>query len=75
VTCALAFLNLVGVMPVKLSDDIKEWIAFCDELVFQMRDFKSSDYKKGVADGIEMAVDMFKGYLSEYPEFNDPEKK
>jgi len=62
----------MGVMPVKVFQDIKEWIAFCDELVYQMRDFKSSDYKKGVADGIEMAVDMLKGYLNEYPEFNTP---
>lgn len=65
----------MGVWEVKLKDDINEWMAFCDELVYQMRDFKSSDYKKGVADGIEMAVDMLKGYLEEYPEFKDPEKK
>jgi len=60
---------------VKLVDDIKEWLAFCDELVYQMRDFKSSEYKKGVADGIEMAVDMLKGYLEDYPEFFDPKKR
>lgn len=58
----------------ELFKDINEWIAFCDELVYQMRDFKSSDYKKGVADGVEMAVDMLKSYLSDYPEFNDPNK-
>jgi hypothetical protein len=59
---------------VGIFEDINEWIAFCDELVYQMRDFKSSDYKKGVADGVEMAVDMFKAYLKDYPEFNDPKK-
>lgn len=58
-----------------LIEDIKEWIAFCDELVYQMRDFKSSEYKKGMADGVEMAVDMLKDYLQEYPEFADPLKK
>ncbi|MFZ7103286.1 MAG: hypothetical protein ACOWWO_11620 [Peptococcaceae bacterium] len=58
----------------KVMDDIKEWVAFCDELVYQMRDFKSSEYKKGVADGIEMAVDMLKGYLEDYPEYKDLEK-
>ncbi|MFZ5945996.1 MAG: hypothetical protein ACOYVD_18045 [Bacillota bacterium] len=58
----------------KIMDDIKEWVTFCDELVYQMRDFKSSEYKKGVADGIEMAVDMLKGYLEDYPEFKDPAK-
>ncbi|NLT93978.1 MAG: hypothetical protein GXW85_00295 [Clostridia bacterium] len=55
-----------------IFEDIKEWMAFCDELVYQMRDFKSSEYKKGVADGVEMAVDMLKSYLKEYPELNDP---
>jgi hypothetical protein len=60
---------------VSLVEDIKEWIAFCDVLVYEMRDFKSSDYKKGMADGVEMAVDMLRGYLSEYPEFKDPQNK
>lgn len=58
----------------KLVSDIKEWINFCDELVYEIRDYKSSDYKKGVAEGVEMAVAMLKDYLREYPEFNDPEK-
>jgi len=59
---------------VQLSEDIKEWITFCDELVYEMKDFKSSEYKQGVADGIEMAVDMLKEYLKEYSEFNDPKE-
>lgn len=52
----------------RLKEDIKEWLAFCDELVYQMKDFKSSEYKKGVADGIEMAVDMLREYLKDCPE-------
>jgi len=71
----LTISNLLGVMSVNLFEDIKEWITFCDELVYEMQDFKSNEYKQGVADGIEMAVDMFKGYLNEYPEFSDPKKK
>lgn len=71
----LGFICLtIGGHEMQLSEDIKEWIAFCDELVYQMKDFKSSEYKKGVAEGIEMAVDMLKGYLEEYPEFNDPKQ-
>lgn len=71
----MAFFKPMGVIFVNIYKDINEWIAFCDELVYQMRDFKSSDYKKGMADGVEMAVDMFKSYLSNYPEFVDPDSK
>lgn len=56
-----------------LQKDIKEWQAFCEELVYQMRDYKSSEYKKGVADGIEMAVDMLKEYLKDCPEMEKEE--
>lgn len=53
-------------------DDIKEWMEFCDELAFQMDDFKSSDFKQGMAEGVRMAANMLREYMVEYPEFNDP---
>ena len=59
----------------RLKEDIKEWLAFCDELVYQMKDFKSSEYKKGVADGIEMAVDMLREYLKDCPEMEHDGQK
>lgn len=58
----------------KLAADIKEWMEFCDELVYQIRDFKSSEYKKGMAEGINMAVDMLKDYLEDHPELFPKEK-
>lgn len=58
----------------KLVSDINEWIKFCGELVYEMRDYKSSDYKQGMAEGVEMAVAMLTEYLQDYPEFNDPKK-
>jgi len=59
---------------VKLAEDIQEWLDFCDQLVYEIRDFKATDYKKGVADGIEMAMNMLKEYLKDYPDFFPPKK-
>lgn len=58
-----------------LMDDLIEYIDFCDDLVKEMQDTKSSEYKMGVADGIEQALSMLRDYLIEYPDFVDPKHK
>lgn len=58
-----------------LMDDVIEWMDFCDNLVAELKGSKASDYRIGMAEGIEMAADMLRNYLVEYPEFIDPKEK
>ncbi|SMB80217.1 hypothetical protein SAMN00017405_0848 [Desulfonispora thiosulfatigenes DSM 11270] len=53
-----------------LRESLAEYISFSDRLVYEMRDFKSDEYRAGVADGIEMAIDMLKSYLEGFPELD-----
>lgn len=58
-----------------LMDDVIEWLDFCDHLAQEMKDSKASDYRIGLAEGVEMAADMLRDYLVEYPEYVDPKEK
>ncbi len=58
-----------------LMDDLNEYIDFCDDLIRELKDTKASDYKMGVADGMEQAISMLCDYLVEYPGFIDPKHK
>lgn len=58
-----------------LRESLAELISFSDRLVYEMRDFKSGEYRSGVADGIEMAIDMLKNHLEDFPEIYVCEKK
>lgn len=58
-----------------LMDDVIEWVEFCDNLVAELKGSKASDYRIGMADGIEMAAEMLRNYLVDYPEFVDPKEK
>lgn len=58
-----------------LMDDVIEWLDFCDNLVTEMKDSKASDYRIGLAEGIEMATAMLRDYLVDYPEYVDPKEK
>lgn len=58
-----------------LMDDVLEWLDFCDRLSAEMKDSKASDYRIGLAEGVEMAADMLRDYLVEYPEYVDPKEK
>ena len=41
----------------------------------ELKGSKASDYRIGMAEGIEMAADMLRNYLVDYPEFVDPKEK
>lgn len=58
-----------------LMDDVTEWVAFCDDLVAEMKGTKASEYKQGLAEGVEMAAQMLRDYLVDYPEFIDPKER
>lgn len=59
----------------KLRQSIDEFYSYSDRLVYEMRDFKASEYRSGVADGIDMALDMLKDYLYDFPEIYDRNKE
>lgn len=59
----------------KLRESLSELVSFSDKLIFEMRDFKSDEYRMGVADGVEMALDMLKSYLEDFPELKDASKE
>ena len=40
-----------------------------------MKNTKSSEYKMGIADGMEQMLTMLYDYLEEYPDFIDPRHK
>lgn len=58
-----------------LMDDCMEWLDFCDDLIREITDSKSSDFKRGQVDGIMMATEMLKDYLMDYPGYVDPKHK
>ena len=58
-----------------LMDDMIQYLSFCEDMIYEMSDTKSSDYKHGVIEGLQMAMDMCRGYLECYPEFVDPRDK
>ena len=58
-----------------LVEELNGYVDFCYDLMVEMRDTKSSEYKMGVADGMEQALTMLYDYLEEYPGFIDPRHK
>lgn len=58
-----------------LLDDCMEWLNFCEDLIREISDSKSSDFKRGQVDGLRLATDMLRDYLVDYPEFVDPKYK
>lgn len=47
----------------KIEDAIKIWENENIQLIEEIRDFKASEYKNGMADGIEIAIESLKIYL------------
>ena len=58
-----------------LMEDMMEYLGFFDDLAREMNDTKSSDYKIGMAEGIEMCANMLRAYLVDYPGFVVPKRK
>lgn len=58
-----------------LMDDMIEYLGFCEDMIYEMKDTKASDYKVGIVEGLEMATSMLRDYLEAYPDFVDPSKK
>lgn len=66
---------MLGGFKVALMDDMIEYLGFCDDLAREMGDTKSSEYKAGMVEGLEMAANMLRDYLVDYPDFVDPKLK
>ena len=58
-----------------LMDDLNGYVDFCYDSMMEMKNTKSSEYKMGIADGMEQMLTMLYDYLEEYPEFIDPRHK
>ncbi len=58
-----------------LVEELNGYVDFCYDLMVEMRDTKSSEYKMGVADGLAQALEMLYPYLEDDPEFIDPRHK
>lgn len=53
----------------KIKEAIKIWIKDNEEIIAEMKDFKSDEYKTGLAEGLEIALDSLKAYLSECEDY------
>lgn len=58
-----------------LMQDMIQYLEFCEDMIYEMKDTKSSDYKVGIVEGLEMATSMLRDYLEAYPDFVDPKVK
>jgi hypothetical protein len=58
-----------------LMQDMIQYLEFCEDMIYEMKDTKSSDYKVGIVEGLEMATSMLRDYLEAYPDFVDPKAK
>lgn len=58
-----------------LMDDLNGYVDFCNDLMLEMKNTKSGEYKMGVADGIQQTLEMLYDYLECYPGFVDPRHK
>lgn len=58
-----------------LMQDMIQYLEFCEDMIYEMKDTKSSDYKHGIVEGLEMATSMLRDYLETYPDFVDPKVK
>ena len=48
-----------------IKEAIQKWRQEYETIVAEIRDFKADEYKSGLADGIEMAIDSLATYLEE----------
>lgn len=53
----------------KIKEAIEAWIKENEEIIAEVRSFKSDEYKSGMADGIEIAIETLKAYLSECEDY------
>lgn len=51
-----------------LKEAIERWERENSTLLYEIRGYKSSEYKIGFADGLEQALESLKSYLSECTE-------
>jgi len=53
----------------KIKEAIEKWLQENKALVAEIKDYKSDEYKSGIADGIEIALESLKVYLEECDDF------
>lgn len=58
-----------------LMDDLNGYVDYCYDIMTEMKNTKSGEYKMGIADGMQDALFMLFDYLEDYPDFIDPRHK
>ncbi|MBZ4686894.1 MAG: hypothetical protein PWQ96_558 [Clostridia bacterium] len=53
----------------KIKEAVEKWQQEYEAIVAEIRDFKSDEYKSGLADGIEMAIESLLVYLEECDDY------
>ncbi len=53
-----------------ILEAVKQWEKATTIYLDYAREMKNSEYNQGFADGLEAALESFKSYLKECPEYN-----
>ena len=65
----------LGEREMSLMDDLNSYVDYCYDIMTEMKNTKSGEYKMGIADGMQDALFMLFDYLEDYPDFIDPRHK
>lgn len=58
--------DLQEVKPMSLKESLQETIRLYEAIMKELRDYKSNEYKQGIAEGLEMALEAVKVNLEEH---------